>query len=442
MKRKPRLARIAPLTVLTVLALNLAACNVQIGGTDRDGDGLLSGDELSFGTDPDDVDTDDDRVWDGEEIFVFDTNPLDSDTDNDGMNDRADPNPLVAGAIPPTEHGLFSQNADGSARTQLVATWHQENHVVQGPSGANYLLYQTYLSDINGDGQLDESDLTASAIGRMNLDGSRPRLLTDRDAFGFRASNGAIDATPHPSPDGNYVIWASDRHAVGTFQLRLFVMNYDSTNRRQLAYANNAPANDELDSDCHWGMNDRIVWKRERLGAGARASRLYTATLNRSTWTLENVTLRTDPTPGALNFYPPGDYDAQISPDGNWLASYRHLANAPGAFGEWDLFVGRFSDPAQPADASLTFLLPDNTIADFFPRWNQASNRLALWSLDSAVLAGDAIDVFVFDLNLGTTPPSVTQVHNVTAGAGWSESMPSWSTDTAAPNRLYYSASR
>lgn len=442
MPHNPRLGRLPQLAALAFLALGLAACNVQIGGTDRDGDGLLSGDELSFGTDPDDVDTDDDRVWDGEEVFVFDTNPLDSDTDNDGMNDRADPNPLVAGAIPPTEHGLFSQNADGSARTQLVSTRHQENHVVQGPSGANYLLYQTYLSDINGDGQFDESDLTASAIGRMNLDGSRPRLLTDRDGFGFRASNGAIDATPHPSPDGNYVIWASDRHAVGTFQLRLFVMNYDSTNRRQLAYANNPPANDELDSDCHWGPNDRIVWKRERLGAGARASRLYTATLNRSSWTLENVTLRTDPTPGVLNFFPPGDYDPQISPDGAWLASYRHLANAPGAFGEWDLFIGRFSDAAQPADASLTFLLPDNTIADFFPRWNQASNRLALWSLDSTVVTGDAIDVFVFDLNLTSTPPSVAQVHNVTAGAGWNESMPSWSTDTSAPNRLYYSASR
>jgi len=425
-----------------LLALALTACTVQIGGHDDDGDGLFNSEELDFGTDPDDVDTDDDRVWDGEEVFVFGTNPRDTDTDDDGMNDRADPIPWVNGAIPATEHALFTQNADGTARTQLVSTRMQENHVVQGPTNAPYLIYQTYLADANGDGAFDESDLSASAIAKMNVDGSRPRYLTDFDAFGLRTNNGAVDVTPHVSPDGTHVIWASDRHALGSFQLRLYVMEVDGERKRRLAYESDAPANDELDSDPHWGPNDRIVWKRETIGSGPRASRLYTATLNRDDWTLEDVTQRTDPADGTLSFFPPGDYDAQISPDGNWIASYRHLADAPGAFGDWDAFVGRFSDAAQPADASITFLLPDTTIADFFPRWNAAGNRLALWSLDSTIASGDAIDVFVFDLDLAGATPSVTAVHNVTAGAGWNESMPSWSTDSAAPEKLYFSASR
>jgi Tol biopolymer transport system component len=276
----------------------------------------------------------------------------------------------------------------------------------------------------------------------MNLDGTRPRMLTDYDGFGARVNNGWIDVTPHVSPDGTHVIWASNRSAPGTSRLRLYVMEIDGERQRLLGYGNAAPASDELDSDCQWGPGDRIVWKRERITAGARSSKLYTATLNRNNWRLENVVQRTAPADGTLNFFPPGDYDAQISPDGNWIASYRHLANAPGPFGDWDAFVGRTTDAAQPADASITFLLPDTTIADLFPRWNGAGNRLALWSLDSTVVAGDAIDVFVFDLDLAGATPAVTAVHNVTEGDGWDESMPSWSTSTATPEKLFFSGTR
>jgi Bacterial TSP3 repeat/WD40-like Beta Propeller Repeat len=438
----PRSA-LARLSLCLLVVLAAAACSdVKLGGSDRDGDGLFSGEEADLGTDPNDPDTDGDGVWDGEEVFVFLTNPLDTDTDNDTMSDRGDPLPRTATAVPTIEHAVFEQNVDGSGRMQLTATRMSENHVVQGPSDASYLIYQTYLADVNLDGEFDENDLTASAIAKMNLDGTRPRVLTDYDAYGRRVDNGWIDVTPHVSPDGTHVIWASDRSAPGTFRLRLYVMEIDGDRPRLLDYGNAAPAADELDSDCHWGPNDTIVWKRERITAGARSSRLYTATLNRNNWRLENVVQRTAPADGTLNFFPPGDYDAQISPDGNWIASYRHLADAPGPFGEWDVFVGRYTDPAQPADASITFLLPDTTIADFFPRWNAASNRLALWSLDSTIVAGDAIDVLVFDLDLAGATPSVTAVHNVTAGDGWNESMPSWSTDATTPDKLYFSATR
>jgi hypothetical protein len=424
------------------LALASAACSTDWDAEDDDGDGLFNFAERDFRTDPKDPDTDGDGVWDGEELFVFDTSPSDPDTDGDGMGDRADPLPRVATAVPATEHAVFTQNADGSGRTQLTATRMQENHVVQGPDDAGYLLYQTYLNDVNLDGEFDENDLSASAIAVMRTDGTRPGMLTDYDGFGFRIDNGWIDVTPHPSPDGRYVIWASNRHAAGTNQLRLYTMSINGPGKRQLTYANAAPASDELDSDPMWAAGDRIVFKRERIGSGASSSRLYTATLDRVRWRLENVTPRTAPTDGTLDFFPPGDYDPQLSPDGNWIASYRHLADAPGPFGDWDVFVARTSDPAQPADASLTFLLPDVTIADFFPRWSAAGSRLALWSVDSTVAVGDATDVLVFDLDLAGATPAVTAVHNVTAGDGWSESMPSWSTDPATPDKLYFSASR
>jgi Tol biopolymer transport system component len=425
-----------------LISLLATACGVEFNGSDRDGDGLFRGEELSIGTDPGDPDSDDDDVWDGEEVFVFLTNPLDTDTDNDTMSDRADPLPRSATAVPATQHALFTQNADGTGRAQITATRMSENHVVQGPDAAPYFVYQTYLRDVNLDGEFDESDLAASAIAKMNLDGTRPRMLTDYDFTGVRIDNGWIDVTPHVSPDGSHVIWASNRTFPGTSRLRLYVMEIDGERQRLLDYGNASPATDELDSDPQWGPNDLVVWKRERITAGARSSRLYTATLNRNNWRLENVVQRTAPADGTLNFFPPGDYDAQISPDGNWIASYRHLADAPGPFGDWDAFVGRFSDPAQPGNGSITFLLPDPDVADFFPRWNQASNRLALWSIDSTVVGGDATDVWVFDLNLGGAAPVVTSAFNVTEGDGWAESMPSWSTDPATPSKLYFSATQ
>jgi hypothetical protein len=54
---------------------------------DSDGDGLTDEDELAYGTDPLDQDTDDDGLSDGEEVLTFSTDPLNVDTDSDGIQD-------------------------------------------------------------------------------------------------------------------------------------------------------------------------------------------------------------------------------------------------------------------------------------------------------------------------------------------------------------------
>jgi Bacterial TSP3 repeat len=67
----PRSA-LARLSLCLLVVLAAAACSdVKLGGSDRDGDGLFSGEEADLGTDPNDPDTDGDGVWDGEEVFVF-----------------------------------------------------------------------------------------------------------------------------------------------------------------------------------------------------------------------------------------------------------------------------------------------------------------------------------------------------------------------------------
>ena len=57
---------------------------------DLDGDGLEYDDEIFYGTDPNDPDTDHDGLNDYDEIFVYGTDPLLRDTDGDGAADGAE----------------------------------------------------------------------------------------------------------------------------------------------------------------------------------------------------------------------------------------------------------------------------------------------------------------------------------------------------------------
>jgi Tol biopolymer transport system component len=443
-----------------ILALFLTACgggSISIGNFlsaqgDDDSDGLTNSQEMNLGTNPTDPDSDGDRIWDGEEIGMFGTMPTVADSDGDGRSDGAVPQPTTSNIPHPAlQYGVFTDNALGSMRVQISDTRYEQNHVVYAPttaSDAPLLIYQTYLADGGFDGKtfdnkFDEGDLPNSAIAVMNIDGSRPRLLTDLDANGKVSNNGAIDATPEPSPDGQYIIFISDRDNPGSTQLRLYVMDMDGKHQRPVSYASTAPdiANVEIDADPDWGVNNTITFKRERL-VSPHFSRVYTATIDTTTMTLSNIVLRTDGVDDPLT-PAKGDYDPKISPDGGFIASYRRLAATPGLFGDYDIWIGRFSDPIQPTDASLIFLDADPATAHLFPRWNQSGDRLAVWSVDSNNSA-DPVDIIVFDLTLQTSPflASVVKMTNITHNGGWIESMPSWNTDPNEPDMLIYSASR
>jgi hypothetical protein len=98
---------------------------------DDDQDGLSDADEATFGSDPYNVDSDNDTLWDGEEVHTWSTDPTSDDTDEDGLRDPdeiyvygtqpndadtdgdlfADGNELAAGSDPtnPTSIPLLTQ---------------------------------------------------------------------------------------------------------------------------------------------------------------------------------------------------------------------------------------------------------------------------------------------------------------------------------------------
>jgi hypothetical protein len=57
---------------------------------DSDGDGLEDAIEFELGTDPADLDTDDDGLTDGDEYYVYQTGTRNPDTDGDGVVDGAE----------------------------------------------------------------------------------------------------------------------------------------------------------------------------------------------------------------------------------------------------------------------------------------------------------------------------------------------------------------
>ena len=76
----------------------------RIVSDDKDGDGLTNSAELGLGTDPDDADTDNDFLNDGDEVNVYGTDVFNFDTDGDGFNDGLEAlngsDPLSAASVP------------------------------------------------------------------------------------------------------------------------------------------------------------------------------------------------------------------------------------------------------------------------------------------------------------------------------------------------------
>ena len=139
--------RIALALTTTLL---LAALARPAFALDSDGDGLPDPIESTLGTDPNDADSDDDDVNDGDEVNVYLSDPLDADTDGDNLSDGdevfvwlSDPN---------------STNTDGDG-------WND---------GAEVLQYGTSptLADTDGDTTADDADTNPTHAAGTTYGGS------------------------------------------------------------------------------------------------------------------------------------------------------------------------------------------------------------------------------------------------------------------------------
>ena len=80
-----------------------APAAAPVDSLDADGDGLEDTFELELGTDPSDLDTDDDGAADGDEYYVHQTGTLNPDNDADGVLDGDE----VANGTDPNDPNSF-----------------------------------------------------------------------------------------------------------------------------------------------------------------------------------------------------------------------------------------------------------------------------------------------------------------------------------------------
>jgi hypothetical protein len=116
---------------------------------DQDGDGLNNLEEFIRGTDPEDTDTDDDTLTDGEEVNTHGTNPKLADTDGDEIDD---PEELVEGADTfVTDPLLADTDMDGFDDGEEVTNGTDPTDSTDPPPAAPMLIGHWPLDETSGD---------------------------------------------------------------------------------------------------------------------------------------------------------------------------------------------------------------------------------------------------------------------------------------------------
>jgi hypothetical protein len=87
MRKKVIVGSIITIAVITAIILLVTSLHVVPAYADPDHDGLTNDREEMYGTNPNNPDTDNDGLKDGEEIDNYGTSPVDYDTDVDGIGD-------------------------------------------------------------------------------------------------------------------------------------------------------------------------------------------------------------------------------------------------------------------------------------------------------------------------------------------------------------------
>ncbi len=113
---------------------------------DDDADGLTNAEEISLGTDPLDPDSDNDGLFDREEVRLYKTNPNSSDHDGDGLSDYEEVNEWGTDPLDP------DSDNDGYKDGQEVFSGYNPLGVgkLEGydEDDLNDIVYTTYLDTI------------------------------------------------------------------------------------------------------------------------------------------------------------------------------------------------------------------------------------------------------------------------------------------------------
>ena len=154
------------LTLLIGLSLASVGASAQDVTLDTDADGLIDEQELEIGTDPNNSDSDTDRLSDGFEVREYGTDPLRADSDEDGLGDGDE---LEVYKTDP-----LSTDSDGDGFDDAT-----EVDAGSDPADFNSIPRKDTSKDTDGDGLLDDDEL------QIGTDPNKTDTDVDRLSDGF-----------------------------------------------------------------------------------------------------------------------------------------------------------------------------------------------------------------------------------------------------------------
>ncbi|MDZ4860178.1 MAG: PQQ-dependent sugar dehydrogenase [Candidatus Hydrogenedentes bacterium] len=173
---------------------------VGTGAPDTDGDGLSDVEEGTLGTNPNDPDSDNDLLDDGDEVNTYNSDPLDTDSDSDGLDDGAE---VITHGTDPTDTDSDNDGLDDGAEVNTHGTQPDDSDTDNDglSDGAEINTHGTdpLDSDSDNDGltdgdevnvigtQPDDADTDNDGLNdgdEMNVYGSDP-LVVDTDGDGI-----------------------------------------------------------------------------------------------------------------------------------------------------------------------------------------------------------------------------------------------------------------
>jgi fimbrial isopeptide formation D2 family protein/uncharacterized repeat protein (TIGR01451 family) len=160
------------------------------GAADADGDGLTNAEELAAGSNPMDIDSDDDGVTDGQETdYNLDTdgdglpNVIDPDSDNDGLFDGTEVSVTMPSAGTDISRGNYIPDADPTTRTSPVRADTDGGGVRDG------------AEDLNKNGRVEATERDPRIASDDTM------MVTDTDGDGLPDAEEALLGTNPMDPD-------------------------------------------------------------------------------------------------------------------------------------------------------------------------------------------------------------------------------------------------
>jgi outer membrane protein OmpA-like peptidoglycan-associated protein len=176
-----------------------------LGNDDYDGDGLTNKMEEKLGTDPNNPDTDGDRLNDGDEHYNYKSNPLKIDSDDDGLSDYIEVMDTKTDPIEKdTDKDGLNDGEEQTRKTQPLNPDTDDDGLIDGDEVNKHETLPT-SKDTDGDGLSDGEEILKYNTNPKANDSDGDGLEDGEEVQVHKTNPAMIDTDEDGLRDGNEV---------------------------------------------------------------------------------------------------------------------------------------------------------------------------------------------------------------------------------------------